>query len=832
VASLAATFGRGAMTNGWVDIKNADVILAMGGNPAENHPVGFKWFMEAKRTRNAKLVVVDPRFTRTASVADYYAPIRPGTDIAFLLGIIRYAIANNRYHADYVKLHTNGPYVISDKYSFHDGLFAGWDAAGKKYDKASWAYEGDPGKSGTYLVDQTLQHPRSVFQLLKQHVDRYTPEMVERICGTPKEKFLKVAEIVTSTGNAQHVGTITYALGFTQHSTGVQIIRAAAMLQLLLGNVGRPGGGVNAFRGHSNIQGATDTAGNTEILPGYLKTPLGDLQTLADYNKSGVPLTLNQQPWATMNYWVNYPKFMVSLLKALYGNAATKDNDWGYAWMPKIDGNYSWMYIYDDMYKGSSMRVGGKEPGPEGFLTFGMNPVGLGPNSKKMIAALSKLKWMVVVENVETETASFWKAPKEYGGPATSSIPTEVYLLPASNFAEKDGTFTNSARWMQWKWKALDPPGLAKSDQEIVARIFLAVQALYRKEGGALPEQVLNVSWAYTNPVNPDLGEVLKEMSGKALADIKDPKDPTKTLKTAGQQLDGFGQLQDDGSTMCGNWLHSGVYTEAGNNAQRRINADPTGLGMYHNWGFSWPANRRVMYNRASADANGQPWDPTRVGIKWNGEKWVGDVPDMKPDAPPGTFGAFIMLPEGVGRLFAPTLNDGPFPEHYEAVEAPIDNPLHPQVTSSPTALKFSSDKDAIGTRDKFPIVCTTYRLTEHFHYWTKHQAAGVLNELQPGFFVEIPEGLAKDKGIANGSKVRVTSARGSIEGTAMVTRRLPEMNVDGKRVWQIGFPIHWGYAAAPDHTGPLANFLTSSSGDPNTWTPEYKSFLVTLDKA
>jgi formate dehydrogenase-N alpha subunit len=819
------------MTNGWVDIKNADVILAMGGNPAENHPVGFRWFIEAKKTRGAKLVVVDPRFTRTAAVADYYAPIRPGTDIAFLLGIIRYALSTGRYHEDYVKIHTNGPFLIKNTFKFQDGLFSGWDPNTKQYVKDSWSYDADP-KSQAYGVDSTMQNPQSVLQLLKQHVDRYTPEMVERICGTPKDKFLKVAEIVTSTGNAQRCGTITYALGWTQHSTAVQIIRAAAMLQLLLGNVGRPGGGVNAFRGHSNIQGATDTAGNTEILPGYLKTPTGQFQTLADYYGTAVPSTLNKQSWATMNYWVNYPKFMVSLLKSVYGSAATKDNDWGYGWLPKIDGNYSWMYIFDDMYRGSSMRVGGKEPGPEGFITFGMNPVGLGPNSKKMIAALSKLKWMVVVENAETETAIFWKAPKEYGGAAPSQIQTEVFMLPAASFAEKDGTFTNSARWLQWKWKALEPPGQAKTDQEIISRMFLAVQNLYRKEGGAVPEAVLNVIWPYTNPVNPDLGEVLKEMSGKALADIKDPKDPTKTLKTAGQQLDGFGQLQDDGSTMCGNWLHSGVYTEAGNNAQRRNNADPTGLGMFHNWGFSWPANRRIMYNRASADANGQPWDPTRVGIKWDGAKWVGDVPDMKPDAPPGTYGAFIMLPEGVGRLFAPTLNDGPFPEHYEAVEAPIANPLHPKVTSNPAALKFSSDLDSLGTPDKFPYVCTTYRLTEHFHYWTKHQAGGVLNELSPGFFVEIPEPLARQKGIANGSKVKVSSARGAIEGTAMVTNRMPSLKIDGKDIWHIGFPIHWGYAAAKGHEGPLANFLTPSVGDPNTWTPEYKAFLVNLEKA
>jgi formate dehydrogenase major subunit len=819
------------MTNGWVDIKNTDVILAMGGNPAENHPVGFKWFMEARKTRNAKLVVVDPRFTRTAAVADLYAPIRPGTDIAFLLGLIRLVIENKRYHEDYVKLHTNGPYLVGEKYAFNDGLFSGFDQAKGEYDKQSWGYQADPKTQG-YGVDAAMENPRSVFQLLKQHVSRYTPEMVERICGTPKDLFLKVADIVTSTGTPDRVGTITYALGWTQHSTGVQIIRAGAMLQLLLGNVGRPGGGVNAFRGHSNIQGATDTAGTFEILPGYLKTPTGNLATLKEYLESAVPTTLNKQAWGSMNYWANYPKFMVSLLKATWADRATKENDFGYDWLPKVDGNYSWLYIFDDMYRGSSTRAGGQEAGPEGFITFGMNPVGLGPNSKKMVAALSKLKWMVVVENVETESAIFWKAPKEYEGPAPAQIQTEVFLLPAANFAEKDGTFTNSARWLEWKWKALDPPGQAKADQEVLARIYLAVRDLYAKEGGALPEQVLNLSWSYANPVNPDLGDVLKEMNGKALGDLADPKDKTKVVKTAGQQVDGFGQLMDDGTTMCGNWLHSGVYTEAGNNAQRRSTADPTGLGMYHNWTFSWPANRRVMYNRASADASGKPWDPRRVGIQWNGEKWVGDVPDIKPDSKPGEFGAFIMLPEGVGRLYSPGLNDGPFPEHYEAVEAPIANPLHPNVSSNPVSKRFSSDKDVYGKADQFPIVCTSYRLTEHFHYWTQHQHQGKLNTLQPGFFVEIPEGLAREKGIANGSQVRVISARAQVQGVAMVTKRLRPLTIDGKPTWQIGLPIHWGFAGDPAHTGPLANLLTPSAQDPNTWTPEYKAFLVRVEKA
>jgi len=819
------------MTNGWVDIKNADVVLAMGANPAENHPCGFKWTIEAKKTRNAKLVVVDPRYTRTAAVSDLYAQIRPGTDIVFLNGIIRHALHTGRFHEDYVKIHTNGPYIINEKFGFDDGLFSGFDESKQTYDKAAWAYEPDE-KTKAYKVDMTMQHPRCVFQLLKQHVDRYTPDMVERVCGTPKDLFLKVAEVVTSTGNAARVGTITYALGWTQHSTGVQIIRAAATLQLVLGNVGRPGGGVNAMRGHSNIQGATDLAGTFEILPGYLATPRGELTDLKTYLDKVPPKTLNSAPWASMNYWQNYPKFMISLLKAIYGKHATKENDWGYEWLPKTDGNYSWMYIADDMYRGNKSAAGGTEPGPEGFITFGMNPVGIGPNSAKWINALSKLKWMVVGENYEIETATFWdsKKTRRYGGPDSSQIKTEVFQLPCSGFAEKDGSFINSARWIQWKWKAIDPPGEAKTDQEVLARILMAVRELYKKEGGALPEQVLNVDWNYTNPYSPDLAEVLKEINGKALADIKDPKDPTKVLAKAGEQLSGFAQLQDDGSTMCGNWLHSGVYTQAGNLAQRRNNADPTGLGMFHEWAFSWPANRRVMYNRASADAEGRPWDPTRPGISWNGEKWVGDVPDIKPDSPPGQFGAFIMNAEGVGRLFAPSLNDGPMAEHYEAIESPIPNPLHPKHTSNPASVRFKSDKDIYGTPDQFPIVCTTYRLTEMYHYWTHH--TDILNQLQPGFFIEIPEELAKEKGIANGARARVTSARGSIEGVAMVTKRLFKMAVDGKQVWHVGFPIHWGYEGDKNHLGPLANFLTPSAMDPNTWTPEFKTFLVKLEAA
>jgi formate dehydrogenase major subunit len=814
------------MTNGYVDIKNADVILCMGGNPAENHPCGFKWAIEARHARNAKIVAVDPRFTRTAAVADLYSPIRCGTDIAYLLGIVRYAIENGRYHDEYVRLHTNATYVIEDSFGFEDGLFTGFTAHDNEYDKKQWAYAADP-TTQAYAVDPTLQDPRCVFQLLRKHVERYTPETVSRICGVPEETFLKVAELVTSTHTPDRAGTILYALGWTQHSTGVQMIRAAAILQLLLGNVGRPGGGVNALRGHSNIQGATDMGGNTEILPGYLKTPSGKAPTLAAYVEEATPTTLNKMHWASMNYWQNYPRFAVSLLKCLWGARATAENDFGWAWLPKLDGNASWAYMFDDMYRGSVERAGGDERGPEGLITFGMNPVGVGPNSRKVLAALAKLKWLVVVDNFEIETAQFWKAPREYGGPQASQIRTEVYLLPATNFVEKDGSMTNSARWAQWKWKAVDPPGEVKSDQEIVARLVLAVKALYRVEGGVLPEAIEALAWDYTDPVRPDLGEVLREMNGKALADVYDDEDESKLVRAKGQQLGNFGELRDDGSTSCGNWLYCGAWTEAGNNTARRNNVDPTGLGMFHEWAFSWPANRRVMYNRASADAEGKPWDPTRVGIQWNGEKWVGDVPDIRPDSKPGEFGAFIMNPEGVGRLFAATLHDGPFPEHYEAVEAPVDNLLHAGVSSSPTAKRLASDQDVLGTPSEFPIVCTTYRLTEHYHYWSQHNPR--LSMLQPDFFFELPEELARERGIANQERIVVSSARGSIEGQALVTKRLRPLVVDGKTLWQIGFPIHWGFAGV--RTGPLANFLTASVLEPNVWTPEFKTFLVKVEK-
>ncbi len=792
------------MTNGWTDVANADVVLVMGGNPAENHPVGFRFVMEAKRHRKAKLVCIDPRFNRTAAVSDAYVQIRSGSDIAFLGGLIHYALTHDQFHADYVREHTNAAFLVKEDFDFQDGYFSGWDAEKGEYDKSTWQYELDP--RGYARIDKTLEHPRSVFQLLKKHYARYTPEQVATICGCTAEDFERAAKVICSTGQAGRSGTVLYALGWTQHSHSVQLIHAAAMLQLLLGNIGIPGGGVNAQRGHSNIQGATDL-GAWDMLPGYMKVPRESWGTLDEYVRANSPRPLRPD---SLNYWTNTSKFLVSLLKAYYGEKATKKNDFGYDYLPKLpDGaNYSWGYLFDRMYDGEV----------EGLISFGMNPVANGPNSSKMIEALGKLKWLMVVENFETETAAFWKAKElaeEYYGKVTDpeKVDTEVFLLPASCFAEKDGTFVNSSRWLQWKYKASDPPGDAKDDQEIIARLFLKLRELYQEEGGPGAESFLAMDWSYANPLSPSLTEVAKEINGQEVA--------------SGRQVPGFGALKDDGTTLCGNWLYSGSYTEAGNLMARQGQDDPTGLGLYAEWAWSWPANRRVLYNRASADAEGKPWDETRAPIRWKEGRWEGDVPDYKGDAPPDANGAFIMLAEGVAKLFAPDFVEGPFPEHYEPAESPVENQLHPEVSSNPAAVIFGSDLDALGSAEQYPYVAITYRLTEHFHFWTKHVSAN--SQLQSTFFVELPEALAKEKGIENGERVRVTSARGKAEGPALVTKRMRGLKVAGKTIYQVGLPIHWGFVGRVK--GPLVNNLTPSVMDPNSGTPEYKGFLVNLEK-
>ena len=813
------------MTNGWTDIRNADVVLAMGGNPAENHPVGFRFVMEAKRNRRAILVSVDPRFNRTAAVADAFVQIRAGTDIAFLGGLLHHTLSRDRHHADYVRLFTNASFLVKEGYAFDEttGLFSGWDGERRAYtDTSTWAYDLD--ERGFARVDPTLQHPRSVFQVMKAFYARYTPAKVAEICGCTAEQFVAVADLITSTGRPDKVGTILYALGWTHHSHSVQLIHAAAMLQLLLGNIGRAGGGLNALRGHANIQGGTDCGMAYHNLPGYIPVPKADHGDLSAFVTAVTPKPL--RPEAT-NFWANTDRFAVSQFKAYYGAAATRDTDFGYGLHPRLPlaraggyENWSWAYLFDRMYGGEV----------EGLFAFGMNPVSNGPHSRKAVAALGTLKWLVVAENFEQETAAFWCGDIQALNDATpEAVATEVFLLPAANFAEKDGSFVNSARWIQWKWKAVDPPGQAKPDQEIIARIFLAVRALYAEEGGTYPAPIEALNWWYSNPTSPSLDEVARELNGWAIDDVRDASGAT--VVRAGQQLSRATDTRADGTTLSGNWLYVGMYTEAGNLTQRRSFADPSGLGRHAEWAFSWPANRRILYNRCSADGDGRPWDATRPTIAWNGQRWVGDVADFGADSPPSAgVGAFLMLPEGQARLFVPgQFVDGPWSEHYEPAESPVANPLHPTQSANPAIHRFQTPFDVLGTAEQFPIVCTTYRLTEHFHYWTKHNPYTV--QLQPEFFVEIPEGLAAEKAIANGDRVRVTSARGAIEGKALVTRRIKAMQVAGKTVWQIGFPIHWGFLGRGQQRGALANLVTPTIVDPNSHAPEYKGFLVRLDK-
>ncbi len=847
------------MTNGWVDIKNADIILVMGGNPAENHPCGFKWAMEAKRNRNAKLISVDPRFTRTSAVSDLFCQLRAGSDIAFMGGMISYAIENNRIAKDYLLNYTNAAFIVKDGFKLpEDGLFSGFDEKTQTYDKSTWNYAGTGQAGGkdaaqgytmgaaahppsdgapapptlpqTVEYDLTLQHPNCVFQLLRKQYSRYTPEMVERITGVPKAQFLKAADLFTSVrkdGETKKAGTILYAVGWTQHTSGTQMVRTAAILQLVLGNVGRAGGGVNALRGHSNIQGATDMAGIFDNLPGYLKVPIPADNSFEAYTKRITPTPSKPAQWESFNYWGNTPKFAVSFLKTLYGDAAKKENNWAFDYLPKVDRNYSWTYIWDDMYHGNV----------KGLFAFGMNGVAIGPDSTKNINALKKADWLVVGEIYPDETSEFWRAPG-ITKDEMKQIQTTVYRLPCAGFAEKDGSFTNSGRWLIWKNAAVPVPAECRLDQAILAQIFLRIRDLYKKEGGKFPDAILNLAWNYTTPSSPSLAEVLKEINGNALADLEDPA--TKQQIKKGQQLPGFAWLKNDGTTTCGNWIYCGSYTEAGNLTARRDPSDPSNMGVHPGWGWSWPANRRILYNRASCDLNGKPWDASRPQVWWNEDqqKWVGnDVPDFKADSKPKDhMGPFIMNPEGVGRLFGPLASfaDGPFPEFYEPTESPLANLLHPQQSINPVVKKFKTPDDKFGTVSQgFNIVCTTYRLTEQYHYWTKNNPMNV--QLIPEPFIEIPVELADELGIRGSEKIKVSSARGSYIAKAFVTRRIKPMLIDGKKTYQIGLPIHQGFRGIVEDEDrdarTLANLLTPAVTDPNAYTPEFKGFLVKVEK-
>jgi formate dehydrogenase major subunit len=809
------------MTNHWRDLKNADLILINGANPAEAHPVGFQWFMRAKLDRGARLVHADPRFTRTSAVADRYLRIRTGTDVAYFGGLINHVLQNNLFQQEYVRSFTNAAWIVKDGFGFKDGLFTGYDAAKRTYDISTWSYETDPA-TGYAQTDTTLQHPRSVFQLMAQHYSRYTPDVVENITGIPRDQFLEVAKMVGEMGKPDKVMSIVYAVGLTHHTTGGQLIRSGAQLQLLLGNIGMPGGGMNAERGHANIQGNTDHAISWETLPGYMRIPAPGQKTVDDYVAQSAPKKTHPNSW---NFFgLNYRKFMVSLLKTWYGDAATAANEFAFDYVPKPASNASWITIYDQALKGKM----------QGVILSGMTATSIGPDTNQVLDALSNLKWLVVMDPFPTTSSEFWRAP----GRDPAKIDTEVFMLPTTHWIEKEGSFVNSGRWVQWKDAVLAPQGNSRHDHWILADVFDRVKKMYRDKGGKFPDPLFAVTTSqYRNPVRPDLDEIAQEINGWDL--------------TTNKRLATFANLKDDGTTTSGDWIYTGHYPDpsapaaqgraSANLAKRRdgirdaARNDPSGLGLYPNWSWSWPLNRRILYNRASADPTGKPWDPTRPGIRWNGTAWVGDVPDypanMDP-ADPAAWLPFIMNGEGTGRLFSNSMVDGPFAEHYEPIESPIPNPLHPANSASPVAFLYdqaAGRKSRFGTVADFPYVATSYRLTEHEHYVTQH--VPLLVGLQPEAFVEIPFELGQQLGIKSGDKVRVRSQRGKLEVLALVTKRLGPVTVGGKKVYQVGIPIHWGFVGIKTGDHWLANALTPFVGDANARTPEFKAFLVNVEK-
>ena len=790
------------MTNHWIDIKHADVILCIGSNPAENHPISFRW-VEQAMDNGARLISVDPRYTRTSSKSDINAQLRPGTDIDFICGLINYALQNNSIHQEYVVNYTNAAFLVAEGFSFSDGLFSGYDAELNRYDNGSWAYQ--RGEDGQPLRDDSLEHPRSVYQLLKQHYARYTPDKVCEITGTAIQDYLHVARTFCSTGRAGHAATIMYAMGTTQHTTGTQNVRSYAMLQLLLGNVGVAGGGINALRGECNVQGSTDYALLFHILPGYLNMPNFDDTTLAAYLEKWTPVTDDPQ---SANWWSNTPKYMTSLLKAFWGEAATAKNDFNFDYLPKRSGNYSFLKLMERLQEG----------GFEGMVLMGTNPIVGAPDVRSVAAGLSNLKWMVAVDLWETETSIFWKRP----GVDPARIDTEVFLLPAASSVEKQGSISNSGRWAQWRYKAVEPPGDAESDAFMVDQWVKHLKQLYA-QGGTFPGPIVDLAWNYGDGHEPDIEMVARECNGQFTRDVEiDGQTFSK-----GQQVPSFASLQDDGSTLSGNWLYCGSYPEQGNLMQRRGTDDPTGMGFFHDWAWCWPVNRRVLYNRASVDLDGRPWNPAKPIISWNRQtgQWEGDIPDggWPPMSQDGARHPFIMVAEGHARLFAAGLADGPFPEHYEPMESPMANLMSSQQSNPAINKRGKVDRSGLY------YIATTCRVSEHWQAGAMTRSLPWLVELVPDMFVEMSIELAEKKDIRNGDLVTITSKRGSIEARALVTNRIKPLRVGSKMVDQVALPWHFGFNGLA--TGDSANVLTDAVGDANTFIPEYKAFMCNIEK-
>jgi formate dehydrogenase major subunit len=839
------------MTNHWNDLQNSDVILIMGANPASNHPVSFRWVMKAK-DRGAKVISVDPRFTTSSAKSDMYARLRSGTDIAFLAGMIKYVLEKEAYHKDYVVNYTNAAFLVNEGFTFDekDGVFSGYDPKTRKYDKGTWSYQlhtynpatDDPQPDADGNIDPeaaaeaarkkaladareprkdpTLKNPRTVFQLLKKHVARYDMKTVSGITGTPVEDLEKVYAMYASSGQPTKAGTIMYAMGWTQHTVGTQNIRTMAMLQLLLGNIGRAGGGVNALRGESNVQGSTDHCLLFHILPGYLKTPKASQPTLKAYNDKYTPKAMGKQ---SANWWGNYPKYSTSFLTSMFGDKATKANDFGYSWMPKLDDgvNYSWLTLFDAMYNETI----------KGFFAWGMNPACSGANANKNRKAMAKLDWMVNVNVFPSETGWFWQDPTL--GIKPEDIKTEVFVLPAAASVEKEGSVTNSGRWMQWRYQAADRPGDAIPDADMLDRIYVELKKLYVADKGKLPEPIVNLKWDYFHEHEVDPHKVAKEINGYFLKDVTVKGKKFKK----GQLVPSFAFLTDDGATSSGNWLYCNSYTEGGNMAARR-ERETEGIGLNAKWSWCWPVNRRILYNRASVDLNGNPFDPEHPVIAWKDGKWVGDVPDggWPPMAvnPAATKHPFIMKPEGHGLLFSSSLADGPFPEHYEPLETPLtENPMS-KTMLNPTTKRFDGEADpkAAPGSAEYPLVASTYRVTEHWQTGVMTRHAPWLLEAAPQLFVEMSEELAKERNISAGEKVKVTSARGEVLAVAMPTKRFKPMEIEGKQVHQVGLPWCYGWKMPEDGSGgDSANLLTPNIGDPNTMIPETKAFMVQIEK-
>jgi len=820
------------MTNHWIDFQNSDCILIMGSNPAANHPVSFKWITKAVE-KGATLICVDPRFTQSAAKAHIYAPLRSGTDIAFLGGMIKYILDNNLIQEEYVKNYTNAAFLVNPAFKLpgdNGGVFSG--LKGETYDKATWSYQTDA--EGKIKKDGTLQDPSCVYQLLKKQYARYTPEMVSRITGTPKEKLLEVYGAFSKTSRPDKSGNILYAMGWTQHTVGTQNIRAMSIIQELLGNMGIAGGGVQALRGESNVQGSTDHGLLFHILPGYLGVPRASDTTLTVYNGKRTPKTKEPN---SLNWWKNYPKYSASLLRSFYGLNATLDE--AYSYLPKLDDgvDYSWLSLFDQMYKGKF----------SGFFAWGMNPAVSGANIFKVRKALTQLDWLVNVNLFGNETGDFWRGP----GMDSKKIKTEVFMLPCAVSFEKEGSITNSGRLMQWRNKAVEPPGEARPDAEIITDLYFRIKELYEKEGGPLKEAVTKLTWNYGNStidgrlVHTDIHAVAKEINGYFLADKVDAA--SKRAFKKGDPVPSFAFLQDDGSTSSGCWIYCNSYADKGNMAARRGTKDPSGIGLYSEWAWSWPVNRRIIYNGASVDPKGNPWDPKRPVIAWDGTKWVGDVPDGVGNPGSGR-PPFIMKPDGVASLFGPGLADGPFPEHYEPLESPLANNLLSLQMNNPVIKRW--DKPGVGTDmdtarsadPLFPIVCTTMRVSEHWQSGVMTRWQPWLVEMQPSLFIEISAELATERGIKNGDQIFIKSARGQASAIAMVTARLKPFAIDGKVVHQVALPWHFGWVTSSTRlysakdkkpelftTGNAANRLTPNIGDGNTMIPESKAFMVNI---